>query len=450
MRIIALVGTLALLGAGCATVGAPGRQDAALKLFMQGVLYETDGLMEEALASYRKAAGKDASSTYLTLKVGTTALQQKKMDEARRAFERVLREEPDSGEALTGMGLVFFYQNDLSSAAQYLERALAVDPDRLALRVMLTDIYMSQRNYAAALPHYARIVREVPGNPLFRFNYGLALEGAGRSEEARKEIQEAIDRAPRFSRGYTSLGSLLEKAGKVDEARTAYRKALEINPDDGMVWILYANTYLRQREYGRAKEILLDAAGRGVAQQEIHHLLGAIASDEGQYETALVHFRTALAAGETDRLWFTVGVVHDKLKQRPQMEEAMKKAIELNPDNAAALNYLGYSYLVDRKNIDEAYQMIRRAVEMDPDNGAYLDSLGWAYFLKGDLRSAQKYLERAASLESDPEVFEHLGHLYAAKNDYPRAVLWFAKSLELQRKPEVQQELEKILRLLRK
>jgi len=225
---------------------------------------------------------------------------------------------------------------------------------------------------------------------------------------------------------------------------------MEVNPGDPMAYLLSAQTYLRERNYQKAREILQSALARGINQPDIHHLLGAIASDEGSYETALVHFRNALASGESDRLWFIIGVTYDKLKQRAEMEQAMRKALELNPDNATVLNYLGYSYLVERKNIEEAYQMIVRAVKMEPDNGAYLDSLGWAYYLKGNLREARRYLERAAALEKDAEIFEHLGYLYAALGDYTKAVLWWAKSLELKPKDEVAQELRKTIRLLRK
>ena len=63
-----------------------------------------------------------------------------------------------------------------------------------------------------------------------------------------------------------------------------------------------------------------------------------------------------------------------------------------DPQNATALNYLGYM-LADRGvKLDEALGMIKKAVDLDPSNGAYLDSLGWAYFRLGKYESGGREL----------------------------------------------------------
>ncbi len=54
----------------------------------------------------------------------------------------------------------------------------------------------------------------------------------------------------------------------------------------------------------------------------------------------------------------------------------MRRAIELNPSNAQALNYLGYSYAEMGTRLDEAEKLIRRAIDIEPEDGAYIDSLG--------------------------------------------------------------------------
>ena len=70
--------------------------------------------------------------------------------------------------------------------------------------------------------------------------------------------------------------------------------------------------------------------------------------------------------------------------------------------------------LADRAvRLDEAYQMIKKAVDLDPNNGAYLDSLGWVYFRQGKLQEAQDQLQRAIDqMATDPTVHDHLGDVY--------------------------------------
>jgi Flp pilus assembly protein TadD len=114
-----------------------------------------------------------------------------------------------------------------------------------------------------------------------------------------------------------------------------------------------------------------------------------------------------------DRYYFTLGALQGEAGDRDGSLAAMRRAIELNPKNAAALNYLGYSYAEAGQNLDEAEALIRRALEIDPNDGFYIDSLGWVYYQRGDYERAVEQLERAAELsEDDPTVNEHLADAY--------------------------------------
>ena len=91
----------------------------------------------------------------------------------------------------------------------------------------------------------------------------------------------------------------------------------------------------------------------------------------------------------------------------------MRKAIELNPRNAAALNYLGYTLADMGVQLDEAERLIRRALELQPNDGIYIDSLGWVYYQRGEYKRAVEQLERAVELAGeDPTIVEHLGDAY--------------------------------------
>jgi tetratricopeptide (TPR) repeat protein len=96
--------------------------------------------------------------------------------------------------------------------------------------------------------------------------------------------------------------------------------------------------------------------------------------------------------------------------------------IQANPKNAEALNYLGYM-LADRGvKLDQALDYIKRALELDPNNGAYLDSLGWVYFKLNDLELAQKFLAKALSrIKNDPTIYDHLGDLYFKMGEHSKA-----------------------------
>ena len=137
-------------------------------------------------------------------------------------------------------------------------------------------------------------------------------------------------------------------------------------------------------------------------------------------------------APDRDDLLFSIAVVYEKQGKRDEMIAALQKTIALKPDNADALNYLGYSYAEQGVHLDEAIKLIKRALLYKPDNGYILDSLAWAYYQKGMLKDALDVMKKAVAREGeDPMMREHFGDIYLklSQKDQAREQWW--KSLEI-------------------
>lgn len=126
----------------------------------------------------------------------------------------------------------------------------------------------------------------------------------------------------------------------------------------------------------------------------------------------------ALYAEDVPAQWavyFARGIAHERGDNWPLAEADFRKALELQPDQPSVLNYLGYSYVEKRQNLDEALGMIERAVEQRPNEGYIVDSLGWVYYRLGRYDEAVVQMEKAVSLMPvDPVVNDHLGDVYWA------------------------------------
>jgi Flp pilus assembly protein TadD len=110
----------------------------------------------------------------------------------------------------------------------------------------------------------------------------------------------------------------------------------------------------------------------------------------------------------------------------------MKELIELNPQHADALNFVGYSFAERGVNLDEAESLIRKALAISPNKGYILDSLGWVYYKKGRYAEAVKLLKEAAALQSDdPAVLEHLGDVYRDMGDSVNALESYNRGLKM-------------------
>jgi Flp pilus assembly protein TadD len=137
-----------------------------------------------------------------------------------------------------------------------------------------------------------------------------------------------------------------------------------------------------------------------------------------RYAEALDYYTRALAltpapAKDNWALFYSRGVCNERLKNWPAAEADFKKALALAPDESLVLNYLGYSWVDQGRNLKQAMEYIRKAVKLKPDDGYYVDSLGWAYYRLGNLPAAVEHLERAVELKpDDPIINDHLGDAY--------------------------------------
>ena len=134
-------------------------------------------------------------------------------------------------------------------------------------------------------------------------------------------------------------------------------------------------------------------------------------------------------------------------KQWSSAEADFKRALELFPDQAHVLNYLGYSWIDQGINLDEGMRMIRRAVEQRPDDGYIVDSLGWAHYRIREYDEAVKQLERAVELKpQDPTINDHLGDAYWKVGRTLEAEFQWAHARDLKPEPD---DLKKINEKLR-
>jgi Flp pilus assembly protein TadD len=137
------------------------------------------------------------------------------------------------------------------------------------------------------------------------------------------------------------------------------------------------------------------------------------------------------------------GICFERSKQWPKAEADFKKALELYPDQPQVLNYLGYSWVDQGVNLDEAFKMLRRAVDLRPNDGYIVDSLGWAHYKLGHYQEATEALEKAIDLKpADPVVNDHLGDAYWRVNRRTEAHFQWNHARDMKPEPE---DLPKIL-----
>jgi tetratricopeptide (TPR) repeat protein len=149
---------------------------------------------------------------------------------------------------------------------------------------------------------------------------------------------------------------------------------------------------------------------------------------------------------------FARGAMFERMKNYDAAEAAFRKVIADQPDNAGALNYLGYMLADNNVKLDEAQKLIARAVELDPQNGAYLDSLGWVYYRQNRLDQAEDNLRKAIErMSTDATVHDHLGDVYLKEGKVKEAITqWQASLNEWKNSPPAEADSEEVAKVTRK
>jgi tetratricopeptide (TPR) repeat protein len=198
----------------------------------------------------------------------------------------------------------------------------------------------------------------------------------------------------------------------------------------------------RLKENERAVRVLRDGRRHFPDLPEMTYYLAIALREAKQPQAAVTTFEEALHEAELSsseivnaRFYFDYGATADQAGLYDKAADLFKKSIAIDPANAAdAYNYLGYMWVEHNMHLEEAEQMIKHALELDPNNGAYLDSMGWLYFREAKYNDALDYLLRATKNISRPDatVFIHIGDTYSKLNRVAQALEYWQKAILLQ------------------
>jgi Flp pilus assembly protein TadD len=169
---------------------------------------------------------------------------------------------------------------------------------------------------------------------------------------------------------------------------------------------------------------------------EAQILLGAQRSPE-----AFEVLSSALQEHPDDiRILYTRSLVAVDLNNIELAESDLRKVIAQEPDNAAALNALGYT-LADRTDrLEEARTLIEQAYRLQPDEASIIDSMGWIAFRQDRLEEAEKYLREAFERDKNAEISAHLGEVLWIQGNRAAAQEVFSTGLEIDADNRVLQE----------
>lgn len=336
-------------------------------------------------------------------------------------------------------------EGNLQAALEADEQALKRMPRHEDALLLKAQLLFKLGEHKQALRHLKKLVRKYPDSRRARITYVRMLLASGEVKQAEKQLRIMAERNPDDLDLKFSLALLALEAGATNTAREQLQELLSLNyrPDDVHLYLAQGEEQQNQLEAAidhylkvggpQAIRARVQAARLMVRQgqsEQAHALLSGLRQQHpematsltlseaemyhsnGDSEAALTLLNEALESSpDNTELRYSRAMMAEKNGDLAQLEADLKHILSINPDDASALNALGYTLANRTPRLDEAHDYVSRALALSPDDPAILDSMGWVLYRQGKLKEARNYLRRAYEKFPDPEVAAHYGEV---------------------------------------
>ena len=406
-----------------------------------------------------RPASKDAAVLLYQIEMAAS-----RYPEAVEVASWLVAQDPGAARAYQALATAYDKLKLFPEAAQTLRDALEIDPGNLALLADLARTLRKQGDREAEIGIYREVLELHPHHHATLRALADALTAQGDIDGAVITVEEIAAQYPgdiRFVIHLSTrileldpqqhdiayfLGLVRQRLGDEEAAIEMFRSIPPQHESYADAQTNLAYLYDRRSEYSLALEAVREVQAHEPSRA-LDLYAATLRSKAGDFDGAVTYLETLLAQEpDDDEIFYNLGVLYGDARRYDEALLYMQQALERNPDNASALNYIGYTRAERGEKLDEAEAMITRALELRPEDGYITDSLGWVYYMRARrhfergrdregrklVRRALEELTRAAELTGgDPVIAEHMGDAYLLLDQRDRALEMFREAIDL-------------------
>ena len=342
------------------------------------------------------------------------AMQASQYGKALVAIDRVISIEPSNAKAYVLRGRLLALSGKKVEALSAMLLAVNKQPKDFALRKQYAGMLIRQNKLEQAGEQFEILFKAKPDDRETIISLGILLL-------EKKNTERAITIFKRLQNNKRTENEALYYLGRAEEVKKEYSEALEMykQVERGRLYfdaqLRIANLYSQLGDIEKAGDILTALAlneDDPNKKSQVYLLHGRILQNAGDSKAAMAIYSSALDELPTDvELLYAHALTAESLDMVDSAVAGLKKLLKHEPENIQALNALGYT-LADRTDrFEEALKYILKAFELNPDDAAIKDSLGWVHYRLGNIEEALKWLQQAFNIDHDPEIAAHLGEV---------------------------------------
>ncbi|MFI4981319.1 MAG: tetratricopeptide repeat protein, partial [Nevskiales bacterium] len=361
-------------------------------------------LMDRLVSQYPKQAGAYQAQGLLALRYG-------KIDVAERAARQAIAIKPSKEASLLLVGALV-KKGDIAGADQVMDGVLKNNPDANEVRLGYARLLIESDQRQHGREQLEKLLKEEPGNVDAHFNLGLLAIDDRKLDEAEAHFLVVAKKPDRVGDAEYFLGRVAELRHQPKQALAHYEKVS--NGQQGLDAAVRRAAMLAKLGRLDDARTILEALREQFPPLADRFLMaeGEILLEAGAYDDALELYGEALKETPDDTdLLYSRSLVYERMGRVGDSESDLRKILDKAPDDARALNALGYTLTVHTDRLDEADKLVSKALTLTPDDPAVVDSMGWLRFRQGRAQDALPLLQKAYSEFPDSEVAAHLGEV---------------------------------------
>ncbi|OLE81021.1 MAG: hypothetical protein AUF76_13735 [Acidobacteria bacterium 13_1_20CM_2_65_9] len=406
-----------------------------------GDFYEREQRWTDAAKAYERAMQRTPRNQDLKTRYASVLLKTGSRDDvgkARDVLTEVVSARPDV-QSLYLLSQAQRRLGDAKAAEASARRAIAQNSKSPWGYYALAEALEERRQYQSVVNELAPAVADFRGKPadssfgvsLLLPHLGFAYQELGQHDKAIAVFEEAHKLSPKDPAVSSYLIEANIAAKKYAAAADLARAAVADNPDNLRLMRLQAQALRHSGKADQGIAVLEDAVRKHADDPTAYVALAQLYSDVDRGGQAVKVLQDAQSKFPSDTsIVFELGAVYDKQKKFADAEATFKQLLAREPENSAALNYLGYMLAERGERLDESVNLLKKALQIEPENGSYLDSLGWAYFKSDKLDLAEDSLRRAADqLKTNSVIQDHHGDVLFKLGRVDEAIAAWTRAL---------------------
>ncbi len=338
----------------------------------------------------------------LAMQMGQNSVAQEKVNVA-------LELQPEWSKALLFQAQLAAHSGELNSAQSIINKAIEKDPENDQLKKLLANVLIKSSQLDEAADVFRQVLEHNPDDTESQYALALVYLQLKQFDKAEKLFEKLIDQPRYQAQACMYLGRLEANKGNIDKALIWFDKvtngSLQFESQ-----VISISVLIDAKRYDEALDRLLQVKDRYPEQSLRFMLMEAeIYSGKKQYQRAFDLLTAGLAEnpGQTELL-YSRSLIAERMDRLDVMEADLKLILANDPDDASALNALGYTLVDKTDRLTEAEKYLQRAIELQPDEPVIIDSYGWLLFRQGKTEQSLSYLQRAYDSVKEGEIAAHL------------------------------------------